>query len=100
LYIYISPSKTNRGRGSDVITPFGRTYIIGPYDQMFGPNEDIRQRLEIENVTKKKISAYRNNWLDHFERMPPERIPYTLLKYKPTRKRPRERWKKRWKDQL
>jgi hypothetical protein len=51
-------------------------------------NEDIRQKLEIENVTN-KISAYRNNWLDRLEKMTPERIPCKLLKYKPTRKRSR-----------
>jgi hypothetical protein len=62
-------------------------------------NEDIYQKLEIENVIN-KISAYRNNWLDHLERMTPERIPYKLLKYKPTRKRSRAWLKKRWKDQF
>jgi hypothetical protein len=45
----------------------------------------IHQKLEIENVTN-KISTCRNNWLDNLERMTPERIPYRLLKYKPTRK--------------
>jgi hypothetical protein len=45
-------------------------------------NEDICQKLEKETVTN-KTSAYRNNWLDHLERMTPERIPYKLLKYKP-----------------
>jgi hypothetical protein len=37
-------------------------------------NKDIRQKLEIENVTN-KFSTYRNNWLDHLERMTPDRIP-------------------------
>jgi hypothetical protein len=48
-------------------------------------NEDIRQKLEIENVTK-KTSACRRNWLDHLERMTSERIPHNLLKYKQTGK--------------
>jgi hypothetical protein len=43
-------------------------------------NEDVHQKLETETVTN-KISTYRNNWLDHLERMAPERIPYKLLKY-------------------
>jgi hypothetical protein len=36
-------------------------------------NEDIRQKLETENVTN-KTSAYRNEWwLDHLERMTADR---------------------------
>jgi hypothetical protein len=61
-------------------------------------NEDICQKLEIENVTN-KIRAYRNNWLDLLKRITPERIPYKLLKYKPTRKRSRAQLKKHCKDQ-
>jgi hypothetical protein len=56
-------------------------------------NEEICQKLETENVTN-KISTYRNNWLDHLERMTQERIPYKLLKYIPTRKRSRGQPKK------
>jgi hypothetical protein len=48
-------------------------------------HKDIRQKLELENVTN-KISTYRSKWLDHLERMTPEGIPYKLLKYKPTGK--------------
>jgi hypothetical protein len=62
-------------------------------------NEDICRKLETEKVTN-KISTYRNNWLDHLERMTPERIPYKLLTYKLRGKRSRERPKKRYKDQF
>jgi hypothetical protein len=61
-------------------------------------NEDTHQKLEIENVTI-KISTYRNKWLNYLERTIPDRIPYKLLKHKPTRKRSRGKLKKQ-KDQF
>jgi hypothetical protein len=62
-------------------------------------NEDIRKKLNIENITS-IISTYRKNWYEHVTRMPPHRTPHRLLFYKPPGRRNVGRPKKRWTDQL
>jgi hypothetical protein len=49
-------------------------------------NEDIRKKLNIENITS-IISTYRKNWYEHVTRMPPHRTPHRLLFCRPSGRR-------------
>ncbi|KAJ4435911.1 hypothetical protein ANN_18531 [Periplaneta americana] len=66
--------------------------------QVHKRNEDIRQELNIENITV--IEKYRNNWYDHITRVPNDRIPFRTWCYRPTRRRRVGRPKRRWRDQF
>jgi hypothetical protein len=45
-------------------------------------NEDIRKELDIDS-TKKKNRKVQKKLIEHLDRMPDERIPKKILKYKP-----------------
>jgi hypothetical protein len=65
-------------------------------------NEDIRKELDIDS-TQYKIH-YRKKWIEHLDRMPDERIPNQILKYKPKGCRdqwiPWKRWNERRRNRL
>jgi hypothetical protein len=42
--------------------------------------------LDIDS-TQYKIENYRKKWIEHLDRMPDERIPKQILKYKPKGRR-------------
>jgi hypothetical protein len=60
-------------------------------------NEDIRKELDIDS-TQYKIANYRKKWIEHLDRMPDERIPKQILKYKPKGHRDQGRPWKRWNE--
>lgn len=62
-------------------------------------NEDIRGELQISSILE-KIDSTRKNWFEHLTRMPQERLPKTILEYKPKGKRSRGRPHTRWKETL
>lgn len=62
-------------------------------------SEDIRKDLNIFNLTN-RIDNMRNNWYEHVKRMPTDRIPQLLLKYKPIGHRNVGRPFTRWEDSL
>jgi hypothetical protein len=49
-------------------------------------NEDVRKELDIDS-TQYKIENYREKLIEHLDRMPDERIPKQILKYKPKGRR-------------
>jgi hypothetical protein len=61
-------------------------------------NEEIRRKLNIENITS-IISTCRKNWYEHVARMPPHRTQHRLLFYKLSGRRNVGRPRKRRKDQ-
>jgi len=58
-------------------------------------SEDIRQELEISGTQDVRLK-YKQNWINHLERMDSTRLAKYVLTYKPRgtrdRGRPRERW--------
>jgi hypothetical protein len=60
-------------------------------------NEDIRKELDTDS-TQYKIENYRKKWIEHLDRMPDERIPKQILKYKPKGRRDQRRPWKRWNE--
>ena len=62
-------------------------------------NDSVRRELQTECILD-KIDEYRQNWLLHLQRMPPNRIPLKSYHYKPKGKRTIGRPKKRWREQL
>jgi hypothetical protein len=60
-------------------------------------NEDIRKELDTDS-TQYKIENYRKKWIEHLDRMPDERIPKQILKYKPKGRRDQGRPRKRWNE--
>jgi hypothetical protein len=60
-------------------------------------NEDIRKEWDIDS-TQYKIKNYRKKWIEHLYRMPDERIPKQILKYKPKGRRDQRRPCKRWNE--
>ena len=58
-------------------------------------NEVIRKELEVSEIQDVK-SKYKQNWINHLERMDNTRLPKHALKYKPPGRRDRGRPKKRW----
>jgi len=58
-------------------------------------NVDIRQELEISGIQDVRIK-YKQNWINHLERMDNTRLPKHALTYKPRGRRDRERPRKRW----
>lgn len=61
-------------------------------------NADIRAELNVEDLNG-IIHRYRTRWREHVDRMPEQRIPHQVQKYKPYRRRSLERPRKRWVEQ-
>jgi hypothetical protein len=51
-------------------------------------NEDIRKKLNIENITS-IINTYKKNWYEHVTRMPPHRTPHKTTVLQTIRKKER-----------
>ena len=62
-------------------------------------NEDIRNQLNIFNMTE-QIITQKQNWYTHLQRMNEERLPKIILNYRPTGRRDVGRPKTRWKQSL
>jgi len=58
-------------------------------------SEDIRQELKISGIQDVRLK-YKQNWINHLERMGNTRLPKYALTYKPRGRRDRERPRKRW----
>jgi predicted ArsR family transcriptional regulator len=58
-------------------------------------NEDIRQELEISGIQDVRLK-YKQNWINHLERMDNTRLPKYALTHKPRGRRDRGRPRKRW----
>jgi len=58
-------------------------------------SEDIRQELEISGIQDVRL-RYKQNWINHLERMDNTRLPKHVLNYKPRGKRYRGRPRKQW----
>jgi hypothetical protein len=60
-------------------------------------SEVIRKELEISGIQDVK-SKYKQNWINHLERMNNARLPKHALSYKPRgrkdRRHPRQRWQR------
>jgi hypothetical protein len=60
-------------------------------------NEVMRQELEISGIQDLRLK-YKQNWINHLERMDNTRLPKYTLTYKPRgrwdRGRPRKRWQR------
>jgi len=59
-------------------------------------SEVIRKELEISGIQDVK-SKYKQNWINHLERMDNTRLPKHALNCKPRGRRDRGRPRKRWK---
>ena len=60
-------------------------------------NGEIRGELGIQPVME-KVKHNRENWSQHLQRMPDNRIPKQIMKYKPRGHRSIGRPRKRWTD--
>jgi len=58
-------------------------------------SEDIRQELEIYGIKYVRLK-YKQNWINHLERMDSTRQPKHALTYIPQGRRDRGRPRKRW----
>jgi len=58
-------------------------------------SEVIRNELKISGIQDVK-SKYKQNWINHLERMENTRLPKHALNYKPRGRRDRGRLRKRW----
>jgi hypothetical protein len=58
-------------------------------------SEAIRKELEIAGIQDVR-SKYKQNWIDHLERMDNTRLPKHTLNYKPRGRRDRGRPRKQW----
>ncbi|KAJ4428831.1 hypothetical protein ANN_25824 [Periplaneta americana] len=56
-------------------------------------NEDVMEELQLEPVIN-HVKHYRNNWINHLQRMRRDRIPKVMLHYRPNGmlSRPKKRW--------
>ena len=59
-------------------------------------SEVIRKELEISGIQDVRIE-YKENWINHLERMDNTRLPKHALNYKPRGRRDRGRLRERWK---
>jgi len=57
--------------------------------------EVIRKELEISGIQEVRLK-YKQNWINHLERMDNTRLTKHALNYKPQRRRDRGRPRKRW----
>ena len=58
-------------------------------------NEIIRKEIEIPGIRDVR-TKYKQNWINHLERMDKNRLPKHALDYKPRGRRDRGRARKRW----
>jgi len=58
-------------------------------------SEDITQQLEISGIQDVRLK-YKQNWINHLERMDNTRLPKYALTYKPRGRREHGRPRKRW----
>ena len=58
-------------------------------------SEVIRKELEISGIQDVRLK-YKQNWINHLERMDNTRLPKHALNYKPRGRRDRGRPRKRW----
>jgi len=58
-------------------------------------SDDIRKELEISGTQGVRLK-YKQNWINHLERMDNARLPKYVLNYKPRGRRDRRRHRKRW----
>jgi len=58
-------------------------------------SEVIRKELEISGIQDVRLK-YKQNWINHLERMDKTRLPKHALNYKPRGRRDRGRPRKRW----
>ena len=58
-------------------------------------SEVIRKELEISGIQDVR-SKYKQNWINHLEKMDNTRLPKHALNYKPKERRDRGRPRKRW----
>ena len=58
-------------------------------------SETIRRELQISGIQDVRLK-YRQNWINHLERMDNTRLPKHALNYKPRGRRDRGRPRKRW----
>ena len=58
-------------------------------------SETIRKKLEILAIQDVR-TKYRQNWINHLERMGNSRLPKHAINYKPRGRRDRGRPRKRW----
>ena len=58
-------------------------------------NEVIKKELEISGIQDVRLK-YKQNWINHLERMDNTRLPKPALNYKPRGRRDRGRPRKRW----
>jgi len=58
-------------------------------------SQDIRQEIEISGIQGVRLK-YKQNWINHLERMDNTRLPKYALTYKPPGRRDRGRPRKRW----
>jgi hypothetical protein len=58
-------------------------------------SQDIRKELEISGIQDVRLK-YKQNWINHLERMDNTRLPKYALTYKPRGRRDRGRSRKRW----
>ena len=58
-------------------------------------SEVIRKELDISGIQDVRLK-YKQNWINHLERMDNNRLPKHALNYKPRGRRDRARPRKRW----
>ena len=58
-------------------------------------SEDVRQELEISGIQDVRLK-YKQNWINHLERMDNTRLPKYAFNYKPRERRDRGHPRKRW----
>lgn len=61
-------------------------------------NEEIRERVGIEAPLTESIEAKQLLWYGHMRRMPEERLPAKIWRFKPRRRRKRGRPRRMWLD--
>lgn len=96
--IYGSESWINRRKDRSKIEASEMAFLRSvkgctKYDRI--RSDDIRQELQMFKLTS-RIEQNKENWREHMERMPEERLPNMALHYKPRGRRDPGRPRKRW----
>ena len=79
----------------DMINAQKIEYIENIYYLLIRGNEVIRKELEISGIQDVRLK-YKQNWINHLERLDNTRLPKHALNYKPRGRRDRGRSRKRW----